>query len=255
MDAPDDSVRIALVTDFEGRILEACARTAAALNVSPRALTRRPLDLFVDADRSTLRAQMEVASRGHAVKLKTVLRPRERAPRWATIQIERADSTGTIARLCWQIELGPATRVRKAAASGVAQRAPLGPVLLVDDHLDTLELLGHTLRTEGLTVVSTTRARDALGVLDGPSRPGVIVTDLLMPGLSGWDFIAQVRATRAYDAIPIVVISAVPSPDLASDSVSAVFRKPFDPLDLARALRNLPPLPPTIPPGSQASTP
>jgi len=98
--------------------------------------------------------------------------------------------------------------------------------------------------------VSTSRAREALGLLDGPSRPGVIVTDLLMPGLSGWDFIKQVRAAKTYDAIPIVVISAVPSPDLSSDSVSAVFRKPFDPLDLARALRNLPPLPARTRPSS-----
>jgi two-component system, chemotaxis family, response regulator PixH len=240
MDASHGSVHIALVTDFEGRILEVCAKAAAALNVSPGALTGRRLDLFVEGDRSTLWRQMEVASRGHAVQLHSVLRPRERAQRWATIRIERADSTGTLAKLCWHFELGPVLRVKKAAASRVVQRAPVGPVLLVDDHLDTLELLGHTLRTEGLTVVSTTRAREALGVLEGPSRPGVIVTDLLMPGLSGWDFIKQVRATSAYDAVPIVVISAVPSPDLSSDSVSAVFRKPFDPLDLARTLRNLP---------------
>jgi CheY-like chemotaxis protein len=239
MEASNGCVQITLVTDFEGRILDVCPQTAAALNLSPRALARRPVDLFVDRDRDILRRQMEVASRGHTVTLETVVRPRERAPRRATIRIDRADPSGTLAELCWQIELGPVTRGKKGGVD-TAPRAAAGPVLLVDDHLDTLEVLGLTLRSDGFKVVSTPRAREALGVLAGPTRPGVIVTDLLMPGLSGWDFIKEVRATRAYDAIPIVVISAVPSPDLSADSVSAVFRKPFDPLHLARALRNLP---------------
>jgi CheY-like chemotaxis protein len=169
-----------------------------------------------------------------------VLRPRERAPRAAIISIERADPAGAIAELRWHIELGPSlARGKKPEAAAPVLPAPHRPapsVLLVDDNADTLELVGHTLRTEGFSVVTANRARQALGILSSGSRPDVIVTDLLMPGLSGWDFIKEVRETSAYDAIPIVVISAVASPDLSSSSVASVFRKPLNPLDLAHAL-------------------
>jgi CheY-like chemotaxis protein len=237
------SVQFAIVTDFAGRILEVCPDTAATLNLSARALTGRRLDMFIDRDRDGLRRQMDTASRGHPVTLDTVLRPLERAPRSATISIERADSTGTIAQLYWHIALGPAVgHAKKRDAARLSQGAPstvARPVLLVDDNTDTLELVGHTLRAEGLSVVTATRGREALGILDAEARPSVIVTDLLMPGISGWDFIGQVRRTKAYDTIPIVVISAVANPDLACGSVSAVFRKPLNPLDLADALRTL----------------
>jgi CheY-like chemotaxis protein len=239
---------IVIVTDFEGRILDVSADAAAALNLTPRALARRRLDMFVERDRELLGRQMEIASRGHTVRVATVLRPRERALREAVIQIERADPSGSIAELKWHIELGPSLGRRKMPEAATRPRPVSGmvppSVLIVDDNADTLELLGHTLRTAGLPVVTATRARAALGILD-VTRPGVIVTDLLMPGLSGWDFIREVRATRAYDAIPIVVISAVASPDLSSESVAAVFRKPLDPLDLAHALRDMMSAPPT----------
>jgi CheY-like chemotaxis protein len=217
------------------------------------------LDVFVERNRDLLRLQIEFATRGHSVKTETVLRPRERAPRGAIISIERSDPSGSIAELAWHIELGPSLARPKSGRAATPEypacHRELRSVLLVDDNADTLELVGHTLRTEGLDVVTATRARQALGILDAPTRPGIIVTDLLMPGLSGWDFIREVRATRAYNAIPIVVISAVASPDLAVDSVAAVFRKPLNPLELAHALRDMMSAPPTTTAGGECRRP
>ena len=240
MEAPAGSVEVVIFTDFEGRILEVSGDVDAAFNLVPRALAGRRLDMFVDRDRDLLQRQMEIASRGHAVKVATVIRPRERAPRAAIISIQRVDPSGALAELQWNIELGPPLGKPKKAPVRTYPAASVGPaVLLVDDNTDTLELVGHTLRTEGLSVVTATSARQALTMLEGGTRPRVIVTDLLMPGLSGWEFITHIRETEAYDAIPIVVISAVASPDLTSGSVASVFRKPLNPLELAQALRAL----------------
>lgn len=86
-------------------------------------------------------------------------------------------------------------------------------LLLVDDDDDIRLLLGDILRSVGYETVEAHDGADALAMLRGGTRPPVaIITDLAMPRLDGWGFIAAVRAEGRFDAIPIVVVSASAGP-------------------------------------------
>jgi len=82
------------------------------------------------------------------------------------------------------------------------------PVLIVDDDLDILEALTDLLESEGYNVTAVTDGRAALSHLRRGLRPSVILLDLMMPGMNGWDFRAeQVNDVDLRD-IPVVVVTA-----------------------------------------------
>ncbi len=81
------------------------------------------------------------------------------------------------------------------------------PVLVVDDDPDFRELARRMLEREGYTVIEADNGRAALDRLhDG--LPGVVLLDLMMPEMDGFDFVAAVRDEPAWRSVPIVVITA-----------------------------------------------
>jgi GAF domain-containing protein/CheY-like chemotaxis protein len=81
------------------------------------------------------------------------------------------------------------------------------PVLVVDDDVALRELLRRMLEPEGYTVVEAENGRIALERLRGVS-PSVILLDLMMPEMDGFEFVAEFRRHDAWRTIPIVVITA-----------------------------------------------
>ena len=81
------------------------------------------------------------------------------------------------------------------------------PVLVVDDDADFRDLARRVLEREGYSVVEAENGRAALARLRD-TVPGVILLDLMMPEMDGFDFVAAVRAEAAWRALPIVVITA-----------------------------------------------
>jgi CheY-like chemotaxis protein len=79
-------------------------------------------------------------------------------------------------------------------------------VLIVEDHVDTRLMYAEYLRFTGLTV---TEARDALtGVAKAIAlRPNVIVMDLMLPGIDGWEAIRRLRTNTQTARLPIIVIT------------------------------------------------
>ena len=67
-------------------------------------------------------------------------------------------------------------------------------ILIVDDDPDIRDSLGEALREEGYEVTQFSGAREALDYLRGGARIDVILLDLFMPGLDGWDFRAEQKA-------------------------------------------------------------
>ena len=95
-------------------------------------------------------------------------------------------------------------------------------VLVLDDDRDTNMLFATSLTKHGAEVRTAMSAADALRILES-WRPAVILCDLHLPGVDGFGFLAQVRASSAYDNIPLIAISAS-HPDLAGErAVSAGF--------------------------------
>jgi CheY-like chemotaxis protein len=117
-------------------------------------------------------------------------------------------------------------------------------VLLVDDSDDAPEIFGSYLRHVGAVVTLARNGAEALGFLE-QVRAHVIVTDLSMPGMDGFEFVARFRGHRGEDSAPTPVTAVSAFPDFYGEShVSAAgFRsylvKPVDPARLAREIRRI----------------
>ena len=81
------------------------------------------------------------------------------------------------------------------------------PVLVVDDDATLRQLLRRMLEPEGYTVVEAENGRVALERLRGVA-PSVILLDLMMPEMDGFEFVAEFRRHEPWRGIPIVVITA-----------------------------------------------
>ena len=81
-------------------------------------------------------------------------------------------------------------------------------ILLVDDDPDIQSAVKEFLHHEGFTVVPAPNGADALNTLRTGFRPNVIVLDIMMPVMDGWDFRAAQLADPALRDIPVIVISA-----------------------------------------------
>ena len=103
-----------------------------------------------------------------------------------------------------------------------------GPVMLIEDDDDLREAVAMSLATSGFEVAAFGDAREALRELQSGLRPFLILLDLMMPHMSGWEFREAQEADPAIAAIPVVVITAH---TLGNDGHSLtgieVLRKPF----------------------------
>jgi len=81
------------------------------------------------------------------------------------------------------------------------------PVLVVDDDAEVRQLLRRMLESEGYAVVEAENGRVALERLRGES-PSLILLDLMMPEMDGFEFVAELRHHEGWRAIPVVVITA-----------------------------------------------
>jgi CheY-like chemotaxis protein len=81
-------------------------------------------------------------------------------------------------------------------------------VLLVDDDFAIIDGVSDFLESEGFSVVPASNGIDALNQLRSGHRVDVIVLDVMMPIMDGWDFRAEQLADPSLRDIPVVVISA-----------------------------------------------
>jgi two-component system, cell cycle response regulator len=85
-------------------------------------------------------------------------------------------------------------------------------LLLIEDHVDTREALAMLLEDHGYAVRSAEDGADALAqVMQKP--PDLMITDLEMPVLSGFDLLKQIRAVPTLADIPVIVLSAHHAPE------------------------------------------
>ncbi len=104
----------------------------------------------------------------------------------------------------------------------------MGVVLIIEDDWDVREMLICLLETTGL---QTRAARDgAIGLVEARRlpHPKVILLDLMMPVMDGWEFRRRQLADHAIATIPIVVVSALSTEHLGEMRAAAVVGKPCD---------------------------
>jgi two-component system, chemotaxis family, chemotaxis protein CheY len=110
-----------------------------------------------------------------------------------------------------------------------------GVVLVVEDDFDVLNAIANILEDAGYQVLRAANGVEALGQLgDRNGRCDLILLDLLMPVMHGWDFRKKQKQTPAFADIPVVLMSAGAHMAAVSGDLEAAgyLTKPVDMTDL-----------------------
>ncbi|MDF5715583.1 MAG: response regulator [Rhizonema sp. NSF051] len=118
----------------------------------------------------------------------------------------------------------------------------LGTILIVEDSPSELELMSYYLKESGYNVIKATGAREALEKALS-EQPDLIVTDVVMPGMSGFELCRSLKRNPATRKVPIVICS---SKDQEIDRLwalrqgaDAYVTKPFTREQLLRAIKSV----------------
>jgi CheY-like chemotaxis protein len=81
-------------------------------------------------------------------------------------------------------------------------------ILLIEDDKPIRDMLRNILELEGHSVACASNGQEGIEQLNGPKPPDVILLDMMMPVMSGWDFLDFMRANASTSRIPVIVVSA-----------------------------------------------
>lgn len=103
-------------------------------------------------------------------------------------------------------------------------------VMVVDDDADMRDAVVEILADAGFRAIAAGNGQEALEMLLGADeRPSLILLDLMMPVLDGWQFCAAQQRDPALADVPVVLMSAGAAPTQGEISgVAAVVQKPFE---------------------------
>jgi CheY-like chemotaxis protein len=110
------------------------------------------------------------------------------------------------------------------------------PILVVDDDTDLREAVGELLCEEGYDARLFENGRRALEFLRSGARPKLILLDLMMPEMNGWQFREAQLGDAALRDIPVVVMTASRGFEERAIEAQEVLQKPVEIADLMRAI-------------------
>jgi len=116
-------------------------------------------------------------------------------------------------------------------------------VLVIDDDLPLRGMLAAALRQAGFQVLLAGDGAEGHRALT-IHKPDVIILDLAMPNMNGWDFLQKLKETGYLGALPIIVLSAhlrVEPQAILQMGVAAILPKPFNLPDLINLIEHLVP--------------
>jgi len=139
-----------------------------------------------------------------------------------------------------EVDMMTADRRRVSPGSGQPARQRLGRVLLVEDEPDVAELIRYNLTKEGYDVILSGNGNEGLR-LAREHRPDVLLLDIMVPQLNGWEVCRRIKKDPELAAIPVIMVSGrVEEGDKvlgfevgADDYVT----KPFSPRELIARIR------------------
>ena len=113
-------------------------------------------------------------------------------------------------------------------------------ILVVDDEQDVVDLIQRTLQTEGFDVVCAFDGISALDLVD-IERPDLVLLDIMMPMMSGYEVCEQMKSNPETQNIPVICVSSAHTPDARKQSIRAgaatLVAKPFLPAELVAQIR------------------
>jgi DNA-binding response OmpR family regulator len=115
-------------------------------------------------------------------------------------------------------------------------------ILIVDDEEDTLQLLRQRLTEEGFRTIEASNGKDAIEKAT-ENEPDLILLDIMMPEVTGWDVMEKLQQQKGTAAIPVVVLSAMGSDADKqrgySMGIKNYFTKPVEIRELVNEIRKV----------------
>lgn len=115
-------------------------------------------------------------------------------------------------------------------------------ILIVDDMEEARKLLRDYLSIEGYTVISARNGIEALNAYE-TCKPDLIICDIMMPQMGGFELVNKIRQQYPTDEVPIIMLSAkdksVTESVATSLRVNKILQKPTDLTELSRAIESL----------------
>lgn len=109
-------------------------------------------------------------------------------------------------------------------------------VLIVDDNVDLRMLISKALRNEGISSDSAVDGKDAIEKLKSVKTPSVILLDLMMPVMDGFEFLKWKSTSNDWAGTPVIILSASAHSEIPEGAV-AFIKKPVDLNDLFEVLK------------------
>jgi CheY-like chemotaxis protein len=107
-------------------------------------------------------------------------------------------------------------------------------VLIVDDDPDLLDVTSFVIENEGMTVETARNGQEALALLGTGRLPALVLLDLMMPVMNGWEFLAAIANDPVLQRLPVVVLTAAEHAEVPG--ALEVLSKPMDLKELLRVV-------------------
>ena len=120
--------------------------------------------------------------------------------------------------------------------------SPAATILIVDDEIPNRKLLETLLRAEGYLTLAAANGEEALASI-AQRAPDLILLDVLMPGMGGFQVASILKANPAASSIPIIMVTVQSDRDTRLAGLAAgaeeFLTKPIDRIELLLRVRNL----------------
>lgn len=155
------------------------------------------------------------------------------------VRVESEEKVGTVFRIRFPVHESVKTAVPVVSLGYAEQDPGSGTILVAEDAAALRRFIERSLRLQGYTVLTAANGREALQIArENAHRIDLILTDVVMPGMSGQEFVSRIR--RFLPEIPVVFMSGYTDDEilrrgnLAPDT--AFLQKPFTLEELATAM-------------------